>query len=158
MLFFRISYHFMNLEGEPLAPTIREQIKLLATPRLVPQSFIDEVLSRAPATKVLSPTPRFKPKPDEIAGETPSDRIKNRISVFEFVSHYVDLDLRGKGFCPFHEDEHRSFQVNEDGNFWSCYAGCGGGSIIDFWMKWRKTLNKDDSFGAAVKDLAKMLL
>jgi DNA primase len=42
--------------------------------------------------------------------------------------------------------------VHEKGNYWHCFAGCGGGSIIDFWMKWKKI-----EFGEAVHQLEEML-
>ena len=59
----------------------------------------------------------------------------------------------GAGLCPFHEDQHMSFSVNAERNYWHCFSGCGGGSIIDFWMKWQ-----DCDFKTAVKELAVMLL
>ncbi len=149
-------YHFITLDGQPLAPSIREQMQLLAHPQLVSQAFIDQVLERAPQARNVSPTPRFNLKPD--SGGPVSERIKNRISVIDFVSQYVELDPQGKGHCPFHEDAHKSFQVSQNGNFWNCYAGCGGGSVIDFWMKWREKKGEDASFAATIRDLAKMLL
>jgi len=118
-------YHFINLDGTPLAPTIRDQLRVLSDPERVPLTFLDEVVGRAPKAANISPTPRFNVKPD--MGGSVSERVKNRISVFEFVSQYVELDNRGKGHCPFHDDAHKSFQVSQDGNFWNCYAGCGGG-------------------------------
>lgn len=149
-------YHFITLEGSPLAPTIREQLAILGSPERVPQTFIEDVLSRAPIQKTQSPTPAFTPR--EVAGGSVSERIKNSISVQAFVSQYVELDPQGKGYCPFHNDQHKSFQVNEERNFWSCYAGCGGGSVIDFWMKWRDSRAQDNSFTATVTELASMLL
>ncbi len=157
-------YHFVTQTGEPLAPTIREQIAILTNPQHVPQSFIDDTLSRAPEAKQVTPTPPFQePKPAKKAKhlkstERPSERIKATIGVFEFVSQYVELDSRGQGYCPFHQDEHKSFGVSRDGNYWNCFAGCGGGSIIDFWMKWREKHGEDGSFTATITDLAEQLL
>ena len=51
--------------------------------------------------------------------------------------------------CPFHDDGHPSFSVNIEENYWHCFAGCGGGSIIDFYMKWN-----DCDFYTATKELA----
>ncbi len=31
-----------------------------------------------------------------------------------------------------------SFGVNDTGNYWHCFAGCGGGTVIDLWIKWRE--------------------
>src|SRR5690606_5025124 len=89
---------------------------------------------------------------------TLSERLKNAISVYDFVGRYVDLDERGTGLCPFHDDQRRSFGVNREENFWHCWAGCGGGSLIDFWMKWREREGLDASFSATLKALADILL
>jgi hypothetical protein len=151
-------YHFITTSGAPLAPTVRDQIKLLAAPARVPQAFIDQVLARAPVPVTVSPTPRFAAPPGDVAGETLSERLKNRISVYDFVSEYVELDLQGRGLCPFHDDHRKSFGVNQADNFWHCFAGCGGGSIVDFWMKWREQHGQDPSFSATIRELAQMLL
>ena len=156
-------HHFITLTGEPLAPTIRQQIAVLTQPQCVPLQFIEDALVRAPEAKQVSPTPPFRErkklrKRRSSTNEQPSERIKAAIGVFEFVSQYVELDSRGCGFCPFHDDEHKSFAVNMDGNYWHCFAGCGGGSVIDFWMRWRKKQGEDDSFAATVADLAQRLL
>jgi hypothetical protein len=151
-------YHFINLDGTPLAPTIRDQISIFANPQHVPQTFIDDVLQRAPIPKVLSPTPQFRVRGDQDVHGSPSERIKTAISVYDFVSQYVELDPAGKGYCPFHDDQHKSFGVSQDGNYWNCFAGCGGGSIIDFWAKWREKNHQNASFKATIRDLVKMLL
>ena len=39
-------YHFITHEGQPLAPTIREQISLMVSPSLVPEDFILSVIER----------------------------------------------------------------------------------------------------------------
>jgi DNA primase len=57
------------------------------------------------------------------------------------------------GLCPFHDDHNPSLGVNDEGNYWHCFAGCGGGSVIDFWMGWKKC-----DFTTAVKELTEMLL
>jgi DNA primase len=69
------------------------------------------------------------------------------------VGQFVELAPNGRGLCPFHDDQHASFSVNADENYWHCFAGCGGGSLIDFWIKYR-----DSDFTAAVRELAGMLL
>lgn len=150
-------YHFISPDGEPLAPTIRQQIALLATPARIPDGFITQILAETPITSPPSQPVEFS-KTTIRTGETVSSRIKSAISVQDFVGRYVALDERGKGLCPFHDDQVQSFQVNSEANFWSCYAGCGGGSVIDFWMKWRAKHGQDGSFTPAVKELASMLL
>lgn len=151
-------YHFITLTGEPLAPTIRRQIALLTHSQSVPQAFIDHVLVQAPEPSTATPTPAFSPPGGAVEGETLSERLRNRISVFEFVSQYVELDQQGRGHCPFHDDAHKSFGVNQQGNYWHCWAGCGGGSIIDFWQKWREVQGQDPDFTETITELADMLL
>jgi hypothetical protein len=150
-------YHFVNLEGKAIAPTIREQIKIFADPAKVDTVLINRILERAPQAKQLSPTPHFETVKRQSGGLL-SEQIKAAIPVYEFVRKYVELDSQGKGYCPFHDDEHKSFQISQEGNFWNCYAGCGGGSIIDFWMKWREKHGKSGDFKSTIRDLAKMLL
>ncbi len=149
-------YHFVHPDGSPIAPTIRAQIQMLAHPQTVPPPFVHAVLLRAPddtqrvADPMLSPTGKGR-------GETLSARIKDRITVYDFVSRYVELNERGQGLCPFHDDHHASFSVDRENNYWHCFAGCGGGSVVDFWRKWRETHGQDTDFSATIKDLAQML-
>ena len=96
---------------------------------------------------------QYDPKkiPSRIIYDAPGvkwERVKNAITVKDFVSEYVNLK-GNTGHCPFHDDQHKSFGVNEEENYWHCFAGCGGGSIIDFYM-----LMKDMDFMTAVDDLA----
>ena len=87
------------------------------------------------------------------------DSIWNRIRQVEpaidFIGRYIELAATatgGVGYCVFPEDRHRSFGVHEKGNYWHCFAGCGGGSIIDFWMRWKQL-----KFVEAVHELRVML-
>ena len=91
-------------------------------------------------------------KPEESA---PWEHIKRHVSAMYFIGAFVDLRKTSGGAignCPFHQDEHPSFSLNAAGNYWHCFAGCGGGSIIDFWMKWR-----DCDFPEAVDELVDLL-
>lgn len=129
-------YHYVKQDGSPLADTIREQMALLSNPERVSGSFINMVLAHAPEATVIFPTKRFVTRPkSHIVGDTLSKRIKNRISVYDFVNQYVELNNSGFGCCPFHDDHKMSFGVNEDGNYWHCFACDIGGSVIDFWMQ-----------------------
>lgn len=149
-------YHFVTPTGEPLAPTIREQLAILAHPLVVPKSYLETTLANAPEAKPMFPTPCFN-KQGKVEGKTPSERIKNTISVYDFVSQYVDLDQNGRGLCPFHDDHRASFGVNESQNFWHCFAGCGGGSVIDFWDRWRALHGHSDDFTETITDLIQLL-
>ncbi len=159
-------YHFVTLAGQPLAPSVREQVKLLSRPDRVPGAFIDAVLSRAPPARPVSPSRPFAPQVEQAKRGrrkkkrqgTLSERLKAQVSVYDFVSQYVALNADGRGHCPFHDDAHKSFSVHKELNFWVCFAGCGGGSLIDFAMKWREAHGEDGSFTATVTALAGMLL
>jgi len=46
-----------------------------------------------------------------------------------------------------------SFGVSDTGNYWHCFAGCGGGTVIDLWIKWREC-----DLATAITELAGMRL
>ena len=142
-------YGFYTADGTPLAPTIREQIDALGAPETVPEAALEAYRS------VSSQPVSANIEPLEAATGMVSERIKAAVSVMEFVSQYVDLKPTASGaigLCPFHDDHHPSFGVNGAGNYWSCFAGCGGGSVIDFWIKFKRV-----DFTTAVRELAEML-
>ncbi len=120
----------------------------------MPPGFIDTVLATLPPdTPPSLPKPSLKPD-----GRLPlSEQIKQAISVHDFVQHYVELDARGRGKCPFHDDQHQSFGVNMEHNFWNCFV-CGGGSIIDFMLRWREKRGDSPDFKDTLAELARMLL
>ncbi|MCB9438376.1 MAG: hypothetical protein H6673_15480 [Anaerolineales bacterium] len=153
-------YPFIQLDGTPLAPTIREQLVLLGSPQRVSPDFIEQVLAEIPheEPETVEPIDFNSAVLSPADGKYLSERLKAAISVWDFVSRYVDLDKQGRGFCPFHDDHHKSFGVNATANYWHCWAGCGGGSIIDFWMKLRAARGLDSSFTATITGLADMLL
>ncbi len=141
-------YGFYTPDGEPLAPTLSAQIVALSQPQTVPERLFAHYSEYAAAPP---PQPVFEPVDGE--GERPSDRIKTAISCYDFVRQYVQLSASGRGQCPFHDDQVASLSVNPQDNYWHCFAGCGGGSIIDFWMRWRQA-----DFVTAVAELSEMLL
>jgi hypothetical protein len=144
-------YGFILPDGRPLAASMMEQIQILSHPQTIPYEFLVGLCGRQrshpkqPQNTVLEPKeqPRMRL----------SDQVKASIAVKDFISRYVQLSDNDRGFCPFHDDQHTSFSVNVKENYWHCFAGCGGGSIIDFWMRWQKC-----DFTTAVRELAKMLL
>jgi hypothetical protein len=122
-------YGFYTSDGSPLAPSIREQIYALKTPETVPEVAFEAYRSFVPP----QPAAAVTELPEELAG-TLSAQIKARVTVLEFVSPYVDpkpTTSGAIGLCPFHDDHHPSFGVNAEGNYWHCFADCGGGSVID---------------------------
>lgn len=142
-------YHFIHPSGDPLAPTLREQIDILAQPQRVPQAYFSEVLSNAPE-------PPSKPIFKEyrtVSGDSPVERIKSAISVYDFVSQYIQLDRGGRGLCPFHDDHRESFSVNAKDNYWHCFACEMGGDVIAFYRQWYGV-----DFKEAVSELSKLFL
>jgi hypothetical protein len=147
-------YGFTTPQGEPLAPTLRQQLKVLKDAETVPERLFTQY-----ASYVSAPAPKPPLETVEGVGETVSDRIKAAVSCEQFIGQYVELDARGRGLCPFHNDSLASFSVNREENYWHCFAGCGAGSIIDFYMLWQQQVEgRPADFKTAVKDLASMLL
>lgn len=159
----QMRYPFIDAERRFLAPTVEEQVSRLCPPQRVPQAFIERLARRGQELEAehRQPTPHasdFPQSKHRSPDQFVSERLKASISVYEFVSRYVALTPQGRGFCPFHDDRQMSFGVQTHENFWHCFAGCGGGSIIDFWMKWREHHGEDGSFRETIKDLAQCLL
>jgi len=141
-------YGFVHPTGEKIAPLLRDQIPLFITPQTVSEAAFDEFWRLG---RPQDPNPVFTPA--EAVGETLSASIKAAITVPDFIGQYIELTPSGRGHCPFHEDQNRSFSVNTEQDYWHCFAGCGGGSIIDFWMKY-----KNLEFVETVGELSKLLL
>lgn len=151
-------YPFVDHDGHPLATTPRELLPILAEAKPIALPFILSKIAKAPQVEVPKPSRPFVMR--EIAPTSklkPSEKIKARISTVEFIQQYVELDNQGKGYCPFHDDEHKSFNVVEGGDYWNCFAGCGGGDLIHFWSKWRAEHGQDGSFTETIRDLLQLL-
>ncbi len=66
------------------------------------------------------------------------EEIKNRISVSSVVGRHVKLQRRGReyvGLSPFKSEKTPSFTVNDDKQFYHCFATGKHGSIFDFLME-----------------------
>ena len=80
------------------------------------------------------------------------DEIKTRLKVSTVVSKSVVLKKRGKefvGLSPFKNEKTPSFTVNDEKEFYHCFATSEHGNIFDFVMKIQNL-----KFGEAVKHLA----
>ena len=80
------------------------------------------------------------------------DEIKTRLKVSTVVSKVVSLKKRGKeyvGLSPFKNEKTPSFTVNDEKEFYHCFATSEHGNIFDFVMKIQNL-----RFGEAVKHLA----
>ena len=82
------------------------------------------------------------------------DEIKTRLKVSTVVSKSVVLKKRGKeyvGLSPFKNEKTPSFTVNDEKEFYHCFATSEHGNIFDFVMK-----TQNFKFGEAVKHLAQL--
>ena len=82
------------------------------------------------------------------------DEIKTRLKVSTVVSKAVNLKKRGKefvGLSPFKTEKTPSFTVNDEKEFYHCFATSEHGNIFDFVMK-----TQNLKFGEAVKSLANL--
>ncbi len=82
------------------------------------------------------------------------DEIKTRLKVSTVVSKTVTLKKRGKefiGLSPFKTEKTPSFTVNDEKEFYHCFATSEHGNIFDFLMK-----TQNLKFGEAVKSLANL--
>lgn len=82
----------------------------------------------------------------------PKEEIKNRLSIVDVVSGYVQLKPAGrnfKGLCPFHQDSNPSLVVSNDRGLAWCFACNTGGDIFSFVEKVENV-----SFPEALKILA----
>ena len=82
------------------------------------------------------------------------DEIKARLKVSNVVSRFVSLKKRGKefvGLSPFKNERTPSFTVNDEKEFYHCFATGEHGNIFDFVIK-----TQNLRFGEAVKFLASL--
>ncbi len=82
------------------------------------------------------------------------DEIKTRLKVSNVVAKTVSLKKRGKeyvGLSPFKNEKTPSFTVNDEKEFFHCFATSEHGNIFDFIMK-----TQNFKFGEAVKYLANL--
>ena len=82
------------------------------------------------------------------------DEIKTRLKVSNVVSKSVALKKRGKeyvGLSPFKNEKTPSFTVNDEKEFFHCFATSEHGNIFDFVMK-----TQNFKFSEAVKHLAQL--
>ena len=84
---------------------------------------------------------------------SPTEEIKDRLSLVDTVSKRVDLRKTGRtltGLCPFHSEKTPSFVVFPENNSYHCF-GCGAhGDIFTFVMR-----TENQEFVEALRDLAR---
>lgn len=91
-------------------------------------------------------------KPFETAQGKPSELIKEKLDIVDFLRGYLNLQPAGKNFkaaCPFHKEKTPSFMVSRERQSWHCF-GCGlGGDVFGFLMRYENL-----EFGEALRILA----
>ncbi|WP_342431096.1 CHC2 zinc finger domain-containing protein [Neobacillus sp. FSL H8-0543] len=86
--------------------------------------------------------------------------IKNHLSIAEALDRYTDANLSKakiykKQFnicCPWHADKNPSLTIYTESNTWHCWAGCGGGDVINLVAK-SKNVSNDEAIKLLIKDL-----
>jgi hypothetical protein len=144
-------YPFILPDGNLLARTVTEQIHILSAHQTVPEGIF-ELFAAKEEQKDKPIVPRAI---GEVYASSKVEKIKKAVDAVDFIGSYIDLRPVASGAvgkCPFHDDNHPSLGVNKKGNYWHCFAGCGSGSIINFWMKWRGI-----NFSQAVEELGHLL-
>lgn len=83
--------------------------------------------------------------------------VKKAVRLSEYISRHTISPPRAVGtdkfmaFCPLHDNTNtEAMSIDDRMGLWKCFAECGGGSIIDFYMK----LNGTDSIGDALRGVA----
>lgn len=137
-------YSFLDPDGlTPVGSNLREQLDYLMTVEKASMATVSNALVDVLDLAPQAPKTSFPDRHGDIA------LIKERIDIYDFVSRYVQLDKKGRGCCPFHDDHRPSFSVNREEGYWNCFAGCGGGDVIHFYEKIRGI-----SRGQAIRELA----
>ena len=73
------------------------------------------------------------------------EEAKDRVRIPELWREFgYDGEPKKQCRCPFHADRNPSFSVFDEDRRWTCHAGCGGGTVIDF-LAIAKGLSDEDA-------------
>src|SRR5699024_10616833 len=67
--------------------------------------------------------------------DSKKEEILESTDIVALISDYVDLKKSGSsyvGLCPFHDDRHPSFSVNEQKKLYHCFSCGASGDAIEF--------------------------
>jgi hypothetical protein len=97
-------YSFIQSDGQPLAPTIRDQMRLLASPARLPLPFFVSVLARVPVTPPQpKSTPIFQPAVDIRTmplSETPYSTKPTQRCLYLMPTHQEAITMVAKVILP----------------------------------------------------------
>lgn len=87
-----------------------------------------------------------------------ASKVKSEVRLSSYISDHFDVDLKSAGNskyrcqCPIHGGDNKTaFTIDDAKGLWKCFTGdCGGGSIIDLFMK----IHNIDDFGEALEGIA----
>lgn len=85
--------------------------------------------------------------------------VRSAIRLSEYIGRYTQSPPKRAGgdkfmaFCPIHDNTNtESMSIDDRLGVWNCFAGCGGGSIIDFWMKFNNSTDVGEALRAVAAD------
>lgn len=70
---------------------------------------------------------------------TPTEEIKSKLDVVDFLRGYLEVLPAGKNFkarCPFHKEKTPSFMISPDRQTWHCFGCALGGDVFEFIMRY----------------------
>jgi DNA primase catalytic core len=87
--------------------------------------------------------------------------VRSAIRLSEYIGRFTQSPPKRAGgdkfmaFCPIHDNTNSEAMTIDDRlGVWNCFAGCGGGDIITFWMKFNNSDSKGEALRAVAADLS----
>lgn len=87
--------------------------------------------------------------------------VRSAIRLSEYIGRFTQSPPKRTGgdkfmaFCPIHDNTNSEAMTIDDRlGVWNCFAGCGGGDIITFWMKFNNSDSKGEALRAVAADLS----
>lgn len=89
----------------------------------------------------------------------PFKLIKDRLRLSEYIGKFTDLNSgsgnKWRGPCPIHDGSNKNaLSVDDDRGLWKCFTNpdCGGGSIIDFWMRHNSSTDMNEALESLAQE------